>query len=120
MNIYRPILKMIVLSLALLNNGALLSMKSDYKDTLTVPRPDRIKNLLSDVKGHLIDHFDNPITFGQTNKENHELVKRHGQHNICRAYHENDPCFVLTHYVPILPFCTHRDKNEYRFDIISP
>jgi hypothetical protein len=127
-NMYRPILKMIVVAFVLLNNAALFSMKSNYKgiltipksDTLTVSKPYNIGSLIPDAKEYLIDHLDNPVTFGQTNKTNHELVKRQGRRNLRLAYEKNDPSFVLNHYVPILPVCRHKDRYTYRFDIISP
>lgn len=109
---YRSILKMSVVSLVFLGS---ITMGSDYNNALIIPEPDRIKNLAPETKEYLIDHLDNPITFGQTNKENHGLVKYQGLRNICLTFQKDDPSFVLSHYVPILLVDYSDKRDSYRF-----
>lgn len=119
MNIQQYVLTVAMISL-LFGNVTLLSMRCDYKGTLTIPKPDRIKKLSSEVKEHLVDYLDNPITFGKTNKKNHELVKLRGLRNIGLALKKKDPDFVISHYVPVLLIDTSNKRNSYTFNYISP
>ena len=99
--------KISVLSLGLLYNGALFGMMGNYKNKpLTLPSTFfrmNFEKLPPELKIETIDQCEDPITFGQTNKENHASVQELGMRNI-RRYHnkKNDPRFLLSHYVPIL------------------
>ena len=114
MNIQQSVLRISVISLGLLCNGALFGMKCDYKGTLPIPKHDIIKKLTPEIKEYLVDYLHNPIVFGETNKENHTLVKYQGLRNFCLAQ-EKDPSFVLSHYVPILLIDRSNKRDCYDF-----
>jgi hypothetical protein len=124
MDMRQSVLKISVLSIVLLGNAVSFGMRCNYKGTLTIPgskKHDYIGDLSPELEEKVIDSLDNPITFGQTNKKNHTLVKEQGQRNICLAYQKKNPNFVLNRYVPILPVCSNITHNwVYRFDMISP
>src|SRR5579863_714709 len=84
------------------------------------PKPDLIKSLVPDITEYLIDCLDNPIVFGQTDKENHELVKHQGWRNICLAYEKKDPNFFLSHYVPVLYVDRSRSRDTLDGFFLSP
>lgn len=118
MNVRRSILKISVFSLFLLCNGALFGMRCNYKGVLTISKPDMIKKLAPETKEYLIDYLNDPITFGQTNKENHTLVKYQGLRNVFLAQ-KNDPDFVFSHYVPILLIDGTPKRDNYSFRCIN-
>jgi hypothetical protein len=120
----RSVLKIMTLCLVLLGNVCSFGMIVPYKGKpLTVPLtlyPMKFDKLPPETKEQVINHLDNPITFGQTNKQNHTLVKELGMHNVCLAYKKKDPNFFLSHYVPVLFLDTSPLRRELYGIFISP
>ncbi|HLW72775.1 MAG TPA: hypothetical protein VKR54_01885 [Candidatus Babeliales bacterium] len=119
---YRSILKISIIPLVSFGN---VTMGCDYNNKefaakLIILKPDRIKNLAPETMEDLIDYLDNPIVFGQTDKENHGLVKHQGLRNICLAYEKKDPNFFLSHYVPVLCIDRSRSRDRWKGFFISP
>ncbi|HLW72774.1 MAG TPA: hypothetical protein VKR54_01880 [Candidatus Babeliales bacterium] len=118
----RVVLKISIIPLVFFGN---VTMGCDYNNKefaakLIILKPDRLKNLPSDITEDLIDYLDNPIVFGQTDKENHGLVKQQGWRNIRLAYQNKDPNFFLSHYVPVLYVDRSRSRNRLNGLFISP
>src|SRR5579863_5761340 len=116
---YRSILKISIIPLVFFSN---VTMGCDHKNSLIMPepKPDLIKSLVPDITEYLIDCLDNPIVFGQTDKENHGLVKHQGWRNICLAYEKKDPNFFLSHYVPVLYVDRSRSRDTLDGFFLSP
>ena len=122
---FRYVLKKIsALLVIILINTPLLGMRCDYKGKpLVLPFRSykmNFEKLAPELKCNVIDLCEDPIALGQTNTANHALVKKLGMRNL-RRYHnkENDPRFLLSHYVPVLvsSFCGVAINPYYRAKI---
>lgn len=133
-NMCRSILKITALCLVLFGNlcsfGMIVRYKNeDHKKAVSAHlkyvasqiKPSVFDNI--ETKLHIINRLDNPLVFGQTNKENHGLVKYEGLRNVCLAQ-KMDRSFVLSHfllshYVPILLIDYGNKRDSYNFSCID-
>lgn len=55
-----------------------------------------------ELQEFIVNNLEDPLTFGKTNKTNHRFVKELGWRNLRTVYNNQNPHFLLHHYVPIL------------------
>src|SRR5438309_53746 len=115
MNKHQSFLGISALLFALLNNTVSFGMKK--QDIMGFDFGElKILKEIPELGLNVVNILEDPKTFGGTNKHNHLLVKKLGRRNLEEIYKNQNPKFLLNHYVPILFVDADliiRDCDEY-------